>query len=40
LEKYFREKFAEERDFTKIGQHWDSKGENEIDLVALDIGDM
>jgi AAA+ ATPase superfamily predicted ATPase len=35
LEKYFREKFAEEQNFSKIGSHWDSKGENEIDLVAI-----
>ena len=35
LEKYFREKFAEEQNFSKIGSYWDSKGENEIDLVAI-----
>jgi len=35
LEKYFREKFAEEENFSKIGNYWDGKGENEIDLIAL-----
>jgi len=35
LEKYFREKFAEEENFSKIGSYWDGKGENEIDLIAL-----
>jgi uncharacterized protein len=35
LEKYFREKFAEEENFSKIGSYWDSKGENEIDLIAI-----
>jgi uncharacterized protein len=35
LEKYFREKFAEDENFSKIGNYWDSKGENEIDLIAL-----
>jgi len=35
LEKYFRQKFAEEEHITKIGNFWDNKGENEIDLIAL-----
>jgi AAA+ ATPase superfamily predicted ATPase len=35
LEKYFRQKFAEEETITAIGNFWDSKGENEIDLIAL-----
>jgi len=35
LEKYFRQKFAEEENITAIGNYWDSKGENEIDLIAL-----
>jgi len=35
LEKYFREKFAEDENFSKIGSYWDGKGENEIDLIAL-----
>jgi len=35
LEKYFRAKMAEEERITAIGSHWDSKGENEIDLIAL-----
>ena len=36
LEGYFREKFIEERRYTKIGSWWDRKGENEIDLVCED----
>jgi AAA+ ATPase superfamily predicted ATPase len=35
LEKYFRQKFAEEETVTAIGNFWDSSGENEIDLIAL-----
>ena len=35
LEKYFRQKFAEEETVTAIGNFWDNKGENEIDLIAL-----
>ena len=34
LERYFRQKFIEERRYTKIGGWWDRKGENEIDLVC------
>ena len=35
LEKYFRQKFAEEEVITSIGSYWDNSGENEIDLIAL-----
>ncbi|MDF9829794.1 ATP-binding protein [Parabacteroides sp. PF5-6] len=35
LEKYFRAKMAEEERITAIGSYWDNKGENEIDLIAL-----
>jgi AAA+ ATPase superfamily predicted ATPase len=35
LEKYFREKLAEEENFTKVGSYWDNKGGNEIDLIAI-----
>ena len=35
LEKYFRQKFAEEEMITAIGNFWDNNGENEIDLIAL-----
>lgn len=35
LEKYFRTKLADETRITGIGSYWDSKGENEIDLIAL-----
>ncbi|SMC75511.1 ATP-binding protein [Pedobacter africanus] len=34
LEKYFRDKLAEGR-ITAIGSYWDGKGENEIDIIAL-----
>ncbi len=36
LEKYFIEKLAISGQYTKIGSWWDRKGENEIDIVALD----
>ena len=36
LERYFRQKLAERRTFTRIGSWWDRKGENEIDIVAED----
>lgn len=35
LERYFSGKFAETGLYTRIGAWWDRKGENEIDLVAL-----
>lgn len=35
LEKYFRAKITEEERITAIGSYWDNKGENEIDLIAL-----
>ena len=35
LEKYFREKVMAQGRFTDVGGFWDSKGENEIDLIAL-----
>ena len=35
LEKYFRARMAEEERITAIGNYWDNKGENEIDLIAL-----
>jgi len=35
LEKYFQAKMAEEERITTIGSYWDRKGENEIDLIAL-----
>lgn len=34
LERYFRQKFAESGEWTRIGSWWDRKGENEIDLIA------
>ncbi|MBS4764591.1 ATP-binding protein [Alistipes sp. kh20] len=35
LEKYFRAKIAEEKRITGIGSYWDNKGENEIDVIAI-----
>ncbi len=34
LERYFQQKLAEEGDVTRLGNWWDRKGENEIDIVA------
>lgn len=36
LEKYFRQKFAEEGAWMRVGSFWDKRGENEVDLIALD----
>jgi AAA+ ATPase superfamily predicted ATPase len=35
LEKYFRNKIAEDERVTNIGNYWDNKGEHEIDIIAL-----
>ena len=35
LERYFQQKLWEEERFTIIGNWWDSKGENEIDIVVV-----
>ncbi len=35
LERYFRQKLREGQQYTQIGQYWDRKGENEIDIVAV-----
>ena len=35
LEKYFRFVLIETKQFSEIGNYWDRKGENEIDLIAL-----
>jgi AAA+ ATPase superfamily predicted ATPase len=36
LENYFREKYIQSGKFTQAGSYWDTKGENEIDIIALD----
>ena len=36
LEDYFTAKLSESGRYTKIGNWWDRKGENEIDIVAVD----
>lgn len=35
LEKYFRQKYGEMPRVTEVANWWDSRGENEIDLIAL-----
>ena len=35
LEQYFRQKWMEEERVTIVGNYWDRKGENEIDMIAL-----
>ena len=35
LERYFQEKTIQTGQFTKVGNWWDRKGKNEIDMVAL-----
>lgn len=35
LERYFREKLMESGRFTEVGNWWDRRGENEIDIIAV-----
>lgn len=35
LERYFRERVAETMNVTQVGNYWNTKRENEIDLIAL-----
>jgi len=35
LEKYFRSSLIESGNFSEVGSYWDKKGENEIDIIAL-----
>ena len=35
LELYFKNKINEENELTRIGGWWDRKGENEIDVIAV-----
>jgi hypothetical protein len=35
LEGWFREKFRESKLYPQVGSWWDRKGENEIDLIAV-----
>jgi len=35
LERYFETKLRESGQYTRIGKFWDRKGENEIDLIAV-----
>ena len=35
LERYFERKFRESGRYTRIGRYWNRKGENEIDLIAV-----
>ena len=36
LERYFQQKLMESGQYTQVGNWWDRKGENEVDIVALD----
>lgn len=35
LEQYFRQKWMEEERVTLVGNYWDRRGQNEIDMIAL-----
>ena len=35
LEQYFRQKWMEEERVTLVGNYWDRKGVNDIDMIAL-----
>lgn len=35
LERYFQDKMMETEQFTQVGNWWDRKGQNEIDLIAI-----
>ena len=35
LERYFQAQLMETGEYTKIGNWWDNKGDNEIDVIAL-----
>lgn len=36
LEKYFRQKYGEKERVTEVSHWWDSQGENEIDMIAIE----
>ena len=36
LERYFQQKLMESGQYTQVGNWWNRKGENEVDIVALD----
>lgn len=36
LERYFVQQFKEQQKYSRIGGYWDRKGENEIDIIAVD----
>lgn len=36
LERYFRQQYAEKERVTEVGHWWDSRSENEIDLIAVE----
>lgn len=35
LEQYFHDKVMESGQYTQVGNWWDRKGQNEIDLIAI-----
>ena len=36
LERYFRQMYGEKERVTEVSHWWDSQGENEIDLIAIE----
>jgi AAA+ ATPase superfamily predicted ATPase len=40
LEKYFRQKLIESKQFSEISSYWDKKGSNEIDIIAINQADQ
>ncbi len=39
LERYFCEQFIESQKYSRISGYWDRKGENEIELIAINESD-
>lgn len=35
LERYFRQQAIESKQYTSIGNYWNRKGENEIDIIMI-----
>lgn len=35
LEKYYKDQLMASQNYTRIGSYWDRKGENEIDIIAI-----
>ena len=37
LERWFQTKMMESGPYTRIGNWWDKRGENELDLIAVNV---